>query len=174
MAAPASLTADEQEIARLMVEGLDRDATILGEPVPAHWPLTITQAAKAVGYKTKRARNHLGDLHEFNQLRGKLLKERRESEGARNLATLIKIRDDEGDGLAADRTVQLKAVSAIEGNEGKAALTVNVNQQTNIAAISPGYVIKLPAPRSPAIGRSAQAPLTIEHNDERADAAPAD
>jgi hypothetical protein len=68
---------------------------------------------------------------------------------ARNLQTLIEIRDDPGEGFAADRTVRIKAVQAIEGTEGKASVTVNVNQQTNVAAITPGYVIRLPAIASP-------------------------
>jgi hypothetical protein len=94
-----------REIARLMTEGLDHDAVILGAEIPAYQPLSLVQAAKATGYLLKKARNVLGDRPEFNQLRGQLLKARRESEGPRNLATAIKIRDDEGDGSAADRTV---------------------------------------------------------------------
>jgi hypothetical protein len=44
----------------------------------------------------------------------------------------------------------------IEGSEGKAGVVVNVNQQTNVAAITPGYVIRLPASRPAAIERPAQ------------------
>ncbi|HZZ22901.1 MAG TPA: hypothetical protein VFE60_10165 [Roseiarcus sp.] len=138
------LTATEREIARLMTEGLDRDETILGEHVPAYQPLTLVQAAKAAGYLLRKARGYLADYAPFNQLRGQLLKARRESEGPRNLATAIKIRDDEGDGSAADRTVRLKAIGVIEGTSDKGpAVTVNVNQQNNV--ITPGYVIRLPA-----------------------------
>ena len=137
------LTATEREIARLMTEGLDHDAVILGAEIPAYQPLSLVQAAKATGYLLKKARNVLGDRPEFNQLRGQLLKPRRESEGPRNLATAIKIRDDEGDGSAADRTVRLKAIGVIEGTGDKASVTVNVNQQTN--NLVAGYVIRLPA-----------------------------
>jgi hypothetical protein len=137
------LTATEREIARLMTEGLDHDAVILGAEIPAYQPLSLVQAAKATGYLLKKARNVLGDRAEFNQLRGQLLKPRRESEGPRNLATAIKIRDDEGDGSAADRTVRLKAIGVIEGTGDKASVTVNVNQQTN--NLVAGYVIRLPA-----------------------------
>lgn len=144
----SKLTATEREIARLMTEGLDRDAVILGAEIPAYQPLSLVQAAKATGYLPKKARNVLGDRAEFNQLRGQLLKARRESEGPRNLYTAIRIRDDEGDGSAADRTVRLKAIGVIEGNEGKSAVTVNINQQTNVATITPGYVIRLPASRA--------------------------
>jgi hypothetical protein len=158
------LTATEREIARLMTDGLDHDAVILGAEIPAYQPLSLTQAAKATRYLLKKARNVLGDRAEFNQLRGQLLKARRESEGPRNLATAIKIRDDEGDGSAADRTVRLKAIGVIEGNEGKAGVVVNVNQQTNVASIQPGYVIRLPA---------AKPTPTIEHEREPRDPSPA-
>jgi hypothetical protein len=63
------------------------------------------------------------------------------------LATAIEIRDDDGDGSAAIRTVRLKACQFIEGKPDGASVVVNVNQTSNVAAISPGYVIKLPAPR---------------------------
>ena len=96
----------------------------------------------------RRARSYLADLPAFNVYRRQLLKERRESEHARNLATAIAIRDDEGDGSAATKTVQLKACAFIEGPPDKGGVVVNVNQQTNVAAISPGYVIKLPAKSS--------------------------
>jgi hypothetical protein len=105
-----------------------------------------------MGYRLKRACTYLDHLPEFNAYRAKLLKGRRESEEARNLATAIEIRDNPGEGLPADRAVQLKAIAAIEGTDKAPAVTVNVNQQTNVAAISPGYVIRLPASRAaPAI-----------------------
>ena len=106
---------------------------------------TLVQAARACGYPLKKARNHLGDCGAFNALRRKIMDGRRKAEEARNLATAIKIRDDEGDGSAADRTVRLKAIGVIEGNEGKGGVVVNVNQTSNVATITPGYVIRLPA-----------------------------
>jgi hypothetical protein len=54
------------------------------------------------------------------------------------LATAIQIRDDEGQGLAADRTVRLKAIAAIEGKPDKAPLEINVHQTNNVATITPG------------------------------------
>ncbi len=124
-------------IARLMVDGLDHDNVILGATVVAFWPLTLLQAARACGYPMKKARNHLADHPPFNALRRKIMDGRRKAEEARNLATLIKIRDDPGQGLAANRTVQIKAVAAIEGTDGKAGVVLNVNQQNNVATISP-------------------------------------
>jgi hypothetical protein len=63
----------------------------------------------------------LDALPAFNEYRRRLLKERRESEQARSLATLIQIREDPGDGKSADRTVQLKAIQVMESAEGKEA-----------------------------------------------------
>jgi hypothetical protein len=57
------------------------------------------------------------------------------------LATAIEIRDDDGDGSAAIRTVRLKACQFIEGKPDGASVTVNVQQ--NVAAITPGYVVRL-------------------------------
>jgi hypothetical protein len=151
------LSAVEQEIARLMVDGLDHDETILGADVPAFWPLTLVQAARSCGYPMKKARNYLGDHPPFNAYRARLLKGRRESEAARNIATAVRIRDDEGDGSAADRTVRLKAIGVIEGPTEKApAFTVNVNQQTN--NLVAGYVIRLGKFSRPPEGQHAEEP----------------
>jgi hypothetical protein len=131
-----------------MVDGLDHDEVILGEEVPAFWPLTLVQAARSCGYPMKKARNFLGDHPPFNALRRKIMDGRRKAQEARNLVTAIKIRDDEGDGSAADRTVRLKAIGVIEGASDKASVVVNVSQQTSVATITPGYVIRLPASRA--------------------------
>jgi hypothetical protein len=162
---PSGLTEDEEEIARLMVYGLPADEIILGKLVKADWPLTLEQAAKFVGYRLKRARTHLDNLREFSTLRRELLDGKRKAELARNLETLIQIRDDPGENLAADRTMRIKAVQAIEGSDGKANVVVNVNQQTNVANIQPGYVIRLGkfSQSEPAI-EQAREPLTIEGN----------
>jgi hypothetical protein len=132
---PDGLTRVERAIAYRMVEGLPR-------------PLTLMEAAKAEGYRLKRARTCLADLPAFNLYRAQLLKARRENEQARNLATAIEIRDDDGDGSAAIRTVRLKACQFIEGTPDGASVVVNVSQTSNVAAISPGYVIRLPASRA--------------------------
>jgi hypothetical protein len=162
--APAGLTDDEQEVAHLMVYGLPHEETILGKLVKPDWPLTLEQAAKFVGYRLKRARAHLDTLPEFSTHRRQLLDGKRKAEMARNLETLIRIRDDEGENLAADRTVRIKAVQAIEGTDGKASVTVNVHQQTNVAAITPGYVIRLGKfSHEPAVVQE-QEPLAIEGN----------
>jgi|HubBroStandDraft_2_1064218.scaffolds.fasta_scaffold590795_1 hypothetical protein len=130
---PSGLTRTEAQIAYLCVYGLPK-------------PMTVEEAARAEGYRVKRARNYLADLPQFNAYRRALLKERRESEQARNLATLIQIRDDPGEGRAADRTVQLKAIQVMEGNDKGPAVTVNVTQTSN--NLVAGYVIRMPASRA--------------------------
>jgi hypothetical protein len=164
-AKPKGLTEDEEEMARLMVYGLPHEETILGKVVKPDWPLTLEQAAKFVGYRLKRARTHLDNLPAFSTHRRELLDGKRKAELARNLATAIAIRDDEGENLAADRTVRLKAIQVIEGSEGKGGVVVNVNQTSNVATITPGYVIRLPARSSvtdlPAIEQERE-PLTID------------
>jgi hypothetical protein len=142
---PDGLTRVERQIAYRMVEGLPR-------------PLTLLEAARAEGYRLKRARTYLSDLPAFNVYRAQLLKARRENEAARNLHTAIQIRDEDGDGSAAIRTVRLKACQFIEGKPDGASVVVNVNQTSNV--ISPGYVIKLPASRA-----EPAEPLTIDQGD---------
>jgi hypothetical protein len=170
---PKGLTDDEAEIGRLVTFGLPADETIDGKLVKADWPLTLEQAARFVGYRCRKARSYLDNLPEFSAYRRELLEGRRKSEAPRNLATLIEIRDDPGEGFAADRTVRIKAVAAIEGRPDGASVTVNVNQQTNVAQIQPGYVIRLPALKAdrdaPAIEQRSSVtieqerePLTIE------------
>lgn len=161
---PSALTDEEEEIARLMVYGLPHEEVILGKVVKPDWPLTLEQAAKFVGYRLKRARTYLDDLPAFSTHRRELLAGKRSAELPRNLMTAIEIRDDPGENSAADRTVRLKAIGVIEGNEGKGGVVVNVNQTNNTATISPGYVIRLGKfSREPAIEKEHE-PLTIEGN----------
>jgi hypothetical protein len=157
------LSEEEREIARLMVFGLPHEEIVLGKLIKPNWPLTLEQAAKFVGYRLKRARAHLDPNPIFRGHRGELLEQRRKGEQARNLETAIAIRDYEGENLAADRTVRLKAIATIEGRGDGPNVTVNVNQQNNTATIQPGYVIRLPAGTPmPASIEPEREPLTIE------------
>jgi hypothetical protein len=128
----------------LMVHGLPSDEVILDTPVKAGWPLTLEQAAKFCGYRLKKARAHLDPSPDFRGYCRKLLEARRESEAARNMAVAVEIRDDVGDGTAATKTVRIKAASFIQGDD-KPGVVVNVNTQTNVSQITPGYIIRLPA-----------------------------
>ncbi len=125
-----------------MVHGIDRDSVLDGDMVPAGMPLTLKQAALACGVRTRQAR----ELASTTLFKAELNKTEigfRNSERPRNLHTAIVLRDDEGDGSAATKTVRLKAIAAIEGKP--AATTINVSaQQNNVAT---GYVIRLNRPR---------------------------
>ena len=147
-------------LAELMTNGSEFAETIDGRTIEADWPLTLKEAALVLNMKLREARK-LADDPRFVEQLNKLLKERRSSERARNLNVAIEIRDDKGDGLAADRTVRLKAIASIEQTEGK-GVTVNVNQNTITANIQPGYIIRLPAKRD-AVAIEADAMRTIEH-----------
>jgi hypothetical protein len=113
-----------------MVYGLPHAEIILGKVVKPDWPLTLEQAAKFVGYRLKRARTHLDTLPAFSTHRRELLDGKRKAELARNLATAIAIRDDEGENLAADRTVRLKATGDRgQRGEGRRRRQRQPNQQ---------------------------------------------
>ena len=71
---------------------------------------------------------------------------RRKAEEARNLVTAILIRDDEGDGSAADRTVRLKAIGVIEGASDKAS--VGREREPADEQSRRRLVIRLPASRA--------------------------
>jgi hypothetical protein len=141
---PEGFSEREIELVRLMVFGSPEPQIIMGQSVAAYSPMTLERACRFLDYRIRKGRR-LASSEEFVRFRGQLLRELRESEGPRNLATAIKIRDDNSDGSAATKTVQLKACAFIEGAPEKASVTVNVNQQTNVANIVPGYVIRLPA-----------------------------
>lgn len=138
-----ALDAKALAMAELMTNGSEFAEVIDGHPVPADYPLDLKQAAFVTGMKLREARA-LADDPRFVEQLNKLLKQRRNAERARNLNVAIEIRDDKGEGLAADRTVRLKAIQAIEGTEGK-GVQVNINQNTITANIQPGYVIRLPS-----------------------------
>jgi hypothetical protein len=142
------LNDDFKAIIELMVHGQDKPTSIEGVQIAAGFPLTLNQAARLVGVRVRRAREVSATAlfqGEFN----KELIALRNAEKPRNLRTAIEIRDDEGDGSAATKTVRLKAIASIEGKaEGGSTVNVQINQQT-VNQVSPGYVIRLddPAPR---------------------------
>ncbi len=154
-----ALDAKALEMARLMAEGSEFDETVDGKPVAAGWPMTLAQAARLLGVPLRKARE-LADSPIFAAELDRLLKARRASEKARNLNVAIEIRDDRGEGLAADRTVRLKAISTIEGVENK-GVTVNVNSNNQTLNVQPGYIIRLPAKRDAAL--EAPPMRTIDH-----------
>lgn len=156
-----TLTDDMLTLAQLLIYGLDEPDVIEGKEVKAHWPLTMRQAAKWIGGMRVSHARYIASSPVFIAEQERLLKERRNNEKARNLSTAVIIRDDEGQGLAADKTVRLKAISVIEGVDGKGvSLTIN-NNNGGQQVVNPGYVIKLMA--DPAKAQEPQKPMiTIE------------
>jgi hypothetical protein len=154
------MTEDElQELADVMVWGVAEAFTVDGKTYEAFEPLPVWHAAAFMGIRRKRAKVALTDP-KFRKAYGANLDGMRNGERARNLATAIKIRDDSGEGLAADRTVQLKAIATIEGRDGAGGVTVNLNQTNNTLNVTPGYVIRLrPTDAPPALAAPSAPPM---------------
>jgi len=150
---------DLRELARLMAFGLPDSEMIGDELVPAFEPLTLRQASKYMGFRMSRCQAQLSQ-RAFREEFARCLDALRTGELVRNLKAAIAIRDEEGDGSAAIKTVRLKAIQAIEGRDGPASVSVTVNQTTNNVAINPGYVIRLKADAAPAL--PAAQPVTID------------
>jgi hypothetical protein len=127
----------------LMVYGLDEAADIEGERIEAGAPLTLRQAARAVGVRLRKARE-LSETALFQRELQKVRQSQCNGERPRNLKVAIEIRDDAGDGSAAFATARLKAIQTIEGRDGGTSKAVQINNNSgNSTTITPGYVIKL-------------------------------
>jgi hypothetical protein len=136
-----TLTDQHRRIIELMTFGLDQPDGDL----PANKPLTLVQASDLVGCRRRQARE-IAQTDVFIEELNKQVRARQLAERPRNLQTAIEIRDDEGDGSAATKTVRLKAIASIEGKtEGGSTVNVQINQQT-VNQVSPGYVIRLDEP----------------------------
>ena len=140
---PSARPEKADELARLIVEGLDEDETIDGSLIKAGHPLGLRQAALACGLRIRRARD-IAETPIFAARFERLLRILRQGEKAANLALATAIRDEPGDGLAADRTVRLKAILAIEGADRTGGVQIN-NAVASAAVVNPGYVIRLKA-----------------------------
>jgi len=138
------LSDDYLRVIELMVYGLDEGGEIDNEWIEAGVPLTLRQAALAGGVRVRQAKE-VYETALFKTALNEALLGQRASERPKNLHTAIKIRDDEGDGSAATKTVRLKAIQTIEGTDGRAKVQATVNTHTNI---KPGYVIRFKAPRA--------------------------
>ena len=128
------LTDKHKAIIELMVFGADKK---IGT-IPPGTPLTIEQIAPIYDFRRTYLRYLTAQplVMQYYLARCEAL---RKGEKARNIRTLITIRDSIGDDTAADKAVRIKAVAALEGT-ASTGTTVNVaiNNQ-------PGYVIRLPA-----------------------------
>jgi hypothetical protein len=100
-------------------------------------------AARAVGYRVRSDRSLL-TTPIFRAALEKEIEALRKGEHARSLRTIVRIRDEPGGDKAADRRVRLEAARTLIGETGGTQVSVSVSQ-----IISPGYVIRLPAPKEP-------------------------
>ncbi len=139
----SAISEKAEELVRLMVFGLDENETIDGSLVVAERSLTLRQAALACGMRIRRARQ-LAETPVFAARFDRQMRLLRQAEKAANLALAIAIRDEHGDGLAADRTVRLKAIQAIEGADKPGGVNAQINNAVGSGAVvNAGYVIRL-------------------------------
>lgn len=115
-------------------------------------PLSYRQIAAVTGRRVR----HIARLFAepvFQSHRSALVHSMRNGEHAKSVHTMIKVRDNPGDGKAADRKVQLEAAKSIMGEEAK-GININVGINNHLGVhIKPGYVVRMP---------SAKQPVTIE------------
>jgi hypothetical protein len=112
-----ALTEQHENMCELMIYGTDSArAKRLG--VPLNEPLKLEQAADALDIRRRNARQ-IFEAPGFRALYARKLGELRDSGRARAEHRRTKIVDEEGQGTAADRSVQLKAANAILDDEGK-------------------------------------------------------
>lgn len=131
------------KMVELMTFGPDKqDAEKYG--IKAYEPLNIEQAADISGLRRRNAR-WLYSQPVFLNAYAKSLANVRSSMKARAIHTMGQIMDEIGENLAADRTVRLKAASAIIGNEAGNSPNLNVNIHNNSVNLTAGVVIRLPA-----------------------------
>jgi hypothetical protein len=142
-----------KSLVELMVYGFDEGGHVEGKEFYPGEPLTLSEAAKSVGVRLRRARQ-VAACKAFRTEFSRELAAMRSAEAPRNLRTAVAIRDDEGDGSAATKTVRLKAIASIEGKaEGGSTVNVQINNQ-QVNQVSPGYVIRLDDP-APVIDQAA-------------------
>jgi hypothetical protein len=107
-------------------------------------PMTIHEAAAHMGITLKFARSYFRH-HGARRYYMQLLQEMQDSERARNLHTVVGIRDDASlKETAAGQKVRLEAVRHLDGEkQGGAGVTVNLGIGVQV---TPGYVIDLSEP----------------------------
>jgi hypothetical protein len=133
-------------------------------PLNQNEPLTLEEAADALGIRRRHAR-HLFDQKVFQREFAKELNALRDGAKARALHRVIALLDEEGEGKAADRKVQLQAAQALLGDAvgTPPAKQAPVNVSVGVS-LAPGVVIRLPAglPQTP-LERQAIEAQAIEH-----------
>lgn len=164
--APAKLTALAPEhllMARYMVFGVDLPVRARQLKVGISEPLSFRDAALAARVRVHRARTLINDGL-FRAELARQLRSFRESLAPEAVRTIAAVMNDPGQGLAADRTVQLKAASILSGDSGSSSsgTQVNVNINNGIQSLTAGIVVRLPATAKETPGETAKVVEGIE------------
>jgi hypothetical protein len=114
MKPPSKLPYLLESVAKAMVFGVNRNITVKGKTIPAGTPLDMRTAARAVGVR-------VGSVVSMSlELRAAFAEALEAQSGARrlfqdpaNLATAIRIRDDEDDGSNDTKRARLQAIESI-------------------------------------------------------------
>jgi hypothetical protein len=141
----AKLTPQHVLMAQYMVFGISSPVRARQLRVGVDVPLDFTTAADAARVRRRAARRAIVDPL-FRAELARQLKSFRESLAPEAIRTIAAIMNDAGQGLAADRTVQLKASTTLLGEN--ASGNVGANVQINLGGagkITAGVVIRMPA-----------------------------
>jgi hypothetical protein len=119
------------------------------KPIEPGEQLTLIEAADLLRIRRRNARE-LSSFPLYQRTLAAEVQRLRDGEKARSVGTMVKIRDDHGQGKAADRTVRLKAAQALLG-EGDGNRQPSVQVNVGVVAERAGLVLRLPpdAPKTP-------------------------
>ncbi|MGC1861550.1 MAG: hypothetical protein WA733_10605 [Methylocystis sp.] len=159
----AKLTPQHVLMAQYMVFGISSPVRARQLRVGVDVPLDFTTAADAARVRRRAARRAIVDPL-FRAELAKQLKSFRESLAPEAIRTIAAIMNDAGQGLAADRTVQLKASTTLLGENasGGGGAQVNVNINNGIQSLTAGIVVRLPSTAKETPGETAKVVEGIE------------
>ena len=152
----AKLTPQHDLMAQYMVYGISSPVRARQLRVGVDIPLDFTTAADAARVRRRAARRAIVDPL-FRAELAKQLKSYRESLAPEAIRTIAAIMSDAGQGLAADRTVQLKASTTLLGENasGGGGSQVNVNINNGVQTLTAGIVVRLPSTAKTTPGEAA-------------------
>jgi hypothetical protein len=141
---------DEPGIARLTrkIKSTDEQGnTVVTErPLACGEPLSAIEAGDYLRIRRRQVRDLLAQPI-FSAALAKEIHALKNGEKARSLATVIQLRDDEGDNSAATKKVRLASAQTIleQGGEGKRSSGVTINNNViGGVSVKPGYMVRVP------------------------------
>jgi hypothetical protein len=142
----AKLTPQHILMAQYMVFGISSPVRARQLRVGVDVPLDFTTAADAARVRRRAARRAIVDTL-FRAELARQLKSYRESLAPEAIRTIAAIMSDAGQGLAADRTVQLKASTTLLGENasGNGGTKVEINLGGDGQRLTAGIIVRLPA-----------------------------